>query len=65
MKTLKTTKEEIETLLNEEIDNLFLILQNKNNITSGDVSPLDSLLLDDKKSELVEVIYKILKFQLN
>jgi hypothetical protein len=40
MKTLKTTKKEIEVLLNEKIDNLFLILQNENNIHSGDIYPL-------------------------
>lgn len=65
MKTLNTTKEGIKALLDEKIDNLFLILQNENNIHSGDISPLDSLQLDNKKSELVEIVYRVLQSQLN
>ena len=64
MKTLKTTKNEIENILTISIDKVFYDLQLKNNISRGDISPMDSLKLENSINELSTLIYNILKYQL-
>ena len=54
---------EIYRLLEERVEEIFLIFRAMAGIDSGDVQPLDALLLKQKQGELSEVIGNILNKQ--
>ena len=54
---------EIYRLLEERVEEIFLIFQAMAGIDSGDVQPLDALLLKQRQGELSEVIGTILRKQ--
>jgi len=57
-----TTKDVIEVefslkeLIEEKVDEIFLAYQNANDITNGDIEPMDALKLDDIEEMLKEHI---------
>lgn len=56
-------KNRIEWALNDHIEDLFTALQNDLGIKYGDVSPLDSLELENAQNALADVVARILTEQ--
>ena len=53
----------VEELLEEKINEVFLECQNRRKITSGDIDPLDAILLEAKTHALAEHITNVLDKQ--
>ncbi|MCR5453181.1 MAG: hypothetical protein K6F00_11195 [Lachnospiraceae bacterium] len=53
----------VTTRLTASVDNIFTDMQSELNITSGDISPLDSLGLDNKINDLAKTMSTILDKQ--
>ena len=53
----------LKELIHEKIDEVFIKLQEPNNIISGDIHPLDALKLNQLEDELVELIEKVVAYQ--
>lgn len=58
-------KEKIENLLNEKLNEIFIELQNENQIMAGDTTPEQEIELDEAKEKIVDAINKILEFELS
>ena len=53
----------VEELLTEKVDEVFLECQNRRKINSGDIDPLDAILLETKVRTLAEHITNVLDKQ--
>ena len=53
------TKEELRKVLEEDIDNVFKKYMDSNDIKTGDISPHQSLHLDNTLDSLTELIYSV------
>ena len=68
-----TTKKELEQALKEGItqelenavNNLFIKYQNQLGINSGDIEPLQACRLEELTSQLSNLIYEVLDFELS
>ena len=54
----------IDTLLTEKVNEIFLVMQEKFGIKSGDVEPLDAYELMEKQRELTMIVGRILRKQI-
>lgn len=54
----------IDTLLTEKVNEIFLAIQEKFGIKSGDVEPLDAYELMEKQRELTMIVGRILRKQI-
>ena len=62
---MKTNMEAmIDTLLTEKVNEIFLVMQEKFGIKSGDVEPLDAYELMEKQRELTMIVGRILRKQI-
>ena len=55
----------IYELLDEKINEIFLVMQNDFSITSCDIAPLDALYLEELQEKLADHIEYVLNFQRN
>ncbi len=53
----------VKTLLSDAVNGIFLKLQGRMGIRSGDISPEDSLIFEDRKSDLLGTIMDVLSKQ--
>lgn len=53
----------LKELVHDKIDEIFLEMQNANNITDGGIYPLDVLRLEEIEEELTELIARAIKYQ--
>lgn len=62
---MKTNMEAmIDALLTEKVNEIFLAIQEKFGIKSGDVEPLDAYELSEKQRELTMIVGRILRKQI-
>ncbi len=54
---------QINSILEEKVEELFLAMQEEYGIQYGDVEPLDAFELEEVQGKMVEVIEKILRKQ--
>ena len=59
----ETLENRVATLLENAIFNTFVEIHREELITNGDISPFDSLKLDQIREELTNHIVKIIKFE--
>ena len=52
-------------LLEEKINEVFFVMQEELSITSGDISPLDAMYLEELQGKLADHIEYVLNFQRN
>lgn len=52
-------------LVEDKVNEIFEELQKENNITSGDISPLDALELDEAKEKLADIINRVIDFEIS
>lgn len=52
-------------LVENKVDEIFEELQKENNITSGDIAPLDLLELDEAKEKLADIINRVIDFEIS
>lgn len=60
---MKNLNDSIRGMLDDSVNDIFATLQERLGITSGDVSPLLALQLEEKTRSLVEVIAASITFQ--
>ena len=53
------TKEELLRLIESSVNDIFLKYQQANNIKSGNITPLQSLRLDDLQENLADLIIDV------
>ena len=53
----------LKELIHDKIDEIFLQLQNANNINDGGIYPLDAIRLDEIEEELAELIERVINYQ--
>lgn len=53
------TKEELLRLIESSVNDIFLKYQQSSNIESGDITPLQSLRLDDLQENLADLIIEV------
>ena len=56
-------KEKIVKSLTDEVDAIFLEAQAKLHVVSGDITPLDSVTLENKIAELADIIVRVLEYE--
>lgn len=56
-------KEKIVKSLTDEVDAIFLETQEKLHVVSGDITPLDSVALENKIAELADIIVRVLEYE--
>jgi len=59
----RTSIQEIYKLVEEKIDEIFLTLQNKEGITSGDITPGQAFELDDLQEKLAKLIDEVIQLE--
>lgn len=68
IKPYKNLTRELNTVVAESVDNaifnILLNLQNRYNITSGDVEPLQAFRLDELTEELTKLLTDIIKLEI-
>lgn len=52
-------RETLYNLVESKIDDIFLEYQNANGIKSGDISPMQSLRLDNLQNQLTDLIMEV------
>jgi hypothetical protein len=52
-------------LVEDKVNEIFEELQKDNNITSGDIAPLDALELDEAKEKLADIINRVIDFEIS
>jgi hypothetical protein len=53
----------LKELVHEKINEIFLQLQDANNITDGGIYPMDALHLDQLEEQLANVIERVVSYQ--
>ncbi len=53
----------LKQLIHDKIDEIFLELQDANNINDGGIYPLDALRLEEIEEELAELITRVINYQ--
>lgn len=53
----------LKQLIHNKIDEIFLQLQDVNNITDGGIYPMDALHLDQLEYELANLIERVISYQ--
>lgn len=53
----------LKELIRTKIDEIFLEMQNVNNITDGGIYPLDALQLEEIEEELASLITRVINYQ--
>ena len=53
----------LKQLIHDKVDEIFLELQNANNITDGGIYPLDALQLEQIEESLAELIERVINYQ--
>ena len=53
----------LKQLIHDKIDEIFLQLQNANNVTDGGIYPMDALHLDQLEEELANLIERVVSYQ--
>ena len=54
----------IENLIDKKVNEVFIDVQDKLGITSGDTTPEQEIVLDDVKLNLAKIISEIIEFEL-
>ena len=58
-KLTNMSREELFSLVEEKVNEVFLAYQEANDIESGDISPEDAFRLDEVQEELTELIINV------
>ena len=53
----------LRQLIRDKIDEIFLEVQDANNINDGGIYPLDALQLEQIEEELAELVERVIKYQ--
>lgn len=53
----------LKELIHDKIDEIFLQLQDANNIADGGIYPLDALRLEEIEEELAELVERVINYQ--
>ena len=60
---MKNLNDSIRGMLDDSVNDIFAVLQDRLGITSGDISPLLALQLEEKTRSLADVIAASITFQ--